>query len=124
MKRAWITATALALAACGPEPAPAPGAGLARCETGLSPRVCKCAFDAMPTERWQVFAVWAERHRGVSDAAVWDDASLHAALAAATDNAAQTEAAARELVFLKATCGAPTTQHAGLSSGGWPAALD
>lgn len=115
MKHAsMILMAGLALAACQPKAPPEASAGLARCETALSHKVCKCAFDAMPTERWQAFANWAEAHRGVADAAVWDDSTLHAALAATTDNAAETEAAARELVFLKATCGAPVTQHASL----------
>jgi len=118
MKLALMMTAALAFSACGPKPPPEPGAGLARCEGGLSHKVCKCAFDAMPTERWQAFGAWAEKHKGVSDAAVWNDASLHAAMAATTDNPAETEAAARELVFLKATCGAPATQHAGLSFAG------
>jgi hypothetical protein len=116
MKHAWTMAAALVLFACGPKPPPEPSAGLGRCEAGLSHKVCKCAFEAMPTERWQAFAAWAEKHKGVSDAAVWNNASLHAAMAATTNNPAETEAAARELVFLKATCGAPVTQHAILRS--------
>ena len=117
-------AVTLVLSACGPGPPPEPSAGLARCETGLSPKACKCAFDAMPTERWLAFVAWAEKHKGVSDATLWSDTSLHAVMAATTRNAAEAEAAARELVFLKATCSAPVTRHASLSETRRRPALD
>lgn len=113
-----IAAAGLLLAACGARPEPEASAGLARCEAGLSARACKCAFDAMPTGRWQVFAAWAATRKGESDSAVWDDPTLRAALMAGAETDAERDAAGRDLVFLKSTCGAPASQQAQLSSAG------
>lgn len=114
MKRFLVLAAAVLLGACQPKPEPKPGAGLQRCEAGVSARACRCAFEAMPTQRWQVFADWAAEQKHPADAQVWGDPSLHKALVDAAQSPAEIEAAARELAFLKATCGEEKSQRASL----------
>jgi hypothetical protein len=115
MRKALILLVAVVLAACQPKPEE-PSAGLARCEAKLSQRVCRCAFDAMPSERFRAFAHWADRQpRGRSEVSLWEDLTLQAALIEGVDDQAKMEQIARELVFLKATCGAGSVQHASIS---------
>ena len=118
MRHLWLAAV-LALAGCEAKTPPEPGAGLAACETKLSGRSCRCAFEAMPTERFQTFVAWAETQpKGRSEAGLWEDPGLHEAMVKAAKGEVSVEQAAKELAFLKATCGTGSTQHAQLNGAG------